>query len=164
MDHSFSPDHDVFPKFKQSSRVFVPYRDGFSSVYGLPTSSQISIITCLALDNTLESMDADVDAGTLTRQNLQRVGYGYGLHRFSAPQGIMDWHAAPGSPSSYIVKRILRLEIPVDSYPNFNFVGRLLGPRGNSLKRVEASTGCRVFIRGKGSIKDPDKVIFVSDS
>ncbi|GMP48837.1 hypothetical protein CsSME_00016053 [Camellia sinensis var. sinensis] len=85
-------------------------------------------------------------------------------HRFSAPQGIMDWHAAPGSPSSYIVKRILRLEIPVDSYPNFNFVGRLLGPRGNSLKRVEASTGCRVFIRGKGSIKDPDKVIFVSDS
>lgn len=40
----------------------------------------------------------------------------------------------------------------------FNFVGRLLGPRGNSLKRVEASTGCRVFIRGKGSIKDAEKV------
>ncbi|KAF5941118.1 hypothetical protein HYC85_022285 [Camellia sinensis] len=39
----------------------------------------------------------------------------------------------------------------------FNFVGRLLGPRGNSLKRVEATTGCRVYIRGKGSIKDPDK-------
>ncbi|XP_047252991.1 KH domain-containing protein At3g08620 isoform X4 [Capsicum annuum] len=39
----------------------------------------------------------------------------------------------------------------------FNFVGRLLGPRGNSLKRVEVTTGCRVFIRGKGSIKDPDK-------
>lgn len=43
----------------------------------------------------------------------------------------------------------------------FNFVGRLLGPRGNSLKRVEASTGCRVYIRGKGSIKDPDKVSFI---
>lgn len=41
----------------------------------------------------------------------------------------------------------------------FNFVGRLLGPRGNSLKRVEASTGCRVYIRGKGSIKDPGKVL-----
>ncbi|MCH86692.1 KH domain-containing protein [Trifolium medium] len=40
---------------------------------------------------------------------------------------------------------------------SFNFVGRLLGPRGNSLKRVEATTGCRVFIRGKGSIKDFDK-------
>ncbi|KAJ6878391.1 KH domain-containing protein [Populus alba x Populus x berolinensis] len=74
------------------------------------------------------------------------------------PQGMsIDWQAAPASPSSHIVKKILRLDIPVDSYPNFNFVGRLLGPRGNSLKRVEASMGCRVYIRGKGSIKDPEK-------
>ncbi|KAI3472981.1 hypothetical protein Pfo_030364 [Paulownia fortunei] len=78
--------------------------------------------------------------------------------RLSGPPGMtMDWQGAPASPSSYTVKRILRLEIPVDNYPNFNFVGRLLGPRGNSLKRVEATTGCRVYIRGKGSIKDPDK-------
>lgn len=41
----------------------------------------------------------------------------------------------------------------------YNFVGRLLGPRGNSLKRVEASTECRVLIRGRGSIKDPTRVI-----
>ncbi|BBH06386.1 RNA-binding KH domain-containing protein [Prunus dulcis] len=80
------------------------------------------------------------------------------LKRLGGPHGMtMDWQGAPASPSSYTVKRILRLEIPVDTYPNFNFVGRLLGPRGNSLKRVEATTGCRVYIRGKGSIKDPDK-------
>ncbi|XP_062173163.1 KH domain-containing protein At3g08620-like [Alnus glutinosa] len=78
--------------------------------------------------------------------------------RLGGLQGMnMGWQAAPASPSSYTVKRVLRLDIPADSYPNFNFVGRLLGPRGNSLKRVEAFTGCRVFIRGKGSIKDPDK-------
>ncbi|PIN09617.1 RNA-binding protein Sam68 [Handroanthus impetiginosus] len=78
--------------------------------------------------------------------------------RLTGPHGMaMDWQGALASPSSYTVKRILRLEIPVDNYPNFNFVGRLLGPRGNSLKRVEATTGCRVYIRGKGSIKDPDK-------
>ncbi|XP_075515247.1 KH domain-containing protein At2g38610-like isoform X1 [Primulina tabacum] len=78
--------------------------------------------------------------------------------RLSRPQDMtIDWQSAPGSPSSFTVKRVLRLDIPVERYPNFNFVGRLLGPRGNSLKRVEASTGCRVFIRGKGSIKDPDK-------
>ncbi|KAF8397086.1 hypothetical protein HHK36_015993 [Tetracentron sinense] len=83
------------------------------------------------------------------------------IQRLSGPQGVtMDWQGAPASPSSYVVKRILRLEIPVDGYPNFNFVGRLLGPRGNSLKRVEVSTGCRVYIRGKGSIKDPGKVIY----
>uniref|UniRef100_A0A6N2LV20 K Homology domain-containing protein n=1 Tax=Salix viminalis TaxID=40686 RepID=A0A6N2LV20_SALVM len=79
-------------------------------------------------------------------------------HERLGPQGMsIDWQAAPASPSSHIVKKILRLDIPVDSYPNFNFVGRLLGPRGNSLKRVEASMGCRVYIRGKGSIKDPEK-------
>lgn len=37
-------------------------------------------------------------------------------------------------------------------------MGRLLGPRGNSLKRVEANTECRVLIRGRGSIKDQSKV------
>lgn len=94
--------------------------------------------------------------------NVTGTGFGgwNGLsqERLSGPPGMtMDWQGAPASPSSYTVKRILRLEIPVDTYPNFNFVGRLLGPRGNSLKRVEATTGCRVYIRGKGSIKDPDK-------
>uniref|UniRef100_A0A6N2LIN4 Uncharacterized protein n=1 Tax=Salix viminalis TaxID=40686 RepID=A0A6N2LIN4_SALVM len=84
-------------------------------------------------------------------------------HERLGPQGMsIDWQAAPASPSSHIVKKILRLDIPVDSYPNFNFVGRLLGPRGNSLKRVEASMGCRVYIRGKGSIKDPEKVMCFS--
>ncbi|EXB75319.1 KH domain-containing protein [Morus notabilis] len=94
--------------------------------------------------------------------NVSGTGFGgwNGLpqERISGPPGMtMDWQGAPASPSSYTMKRILRLEIPVDTYPNFNFVGRLLGPRGNSLKRVEATTGCRVYIRGKGSIKDPDK-------
>jgi hypothetical protein len=34
------------------------------------------------------------------------------------PGMTMDWQGAPASPSSYTVKRILRLEIPVDTYPN----------------------------------------------
>ncbi|KAE9622317.1 hypothetical protein Lal_00036975 [Lupinus albus] len=102
----------------------------------------------------------------MASSNLMSNATGTGLggwnsrqqERFSGPPGMtMDWQSAPASPSSYTVKRILRLEIPVDTYPNFNFVGRLLGPRGNSLKRVEATTGCRVYIRGKGSIKDPEK-------
>ncbi|KAI3810161.1 hypothetical protein L1987_19771 [Smallanthus sonchifolius] len=68
-----------------------------------------------------------------------------------------SWLGSQGSSSGLIVKRTVRVEIPVATYPNFNFVGRLLGPRGNSLKRVEASTDCRVLIRGHGSIKDPAK-------
>lgn len=30
----------------------------------------------------------------------------------------MDWQGASLSPSSHVVKKILRLEVPVDSYPN----------------------------------------------
>ncbi|XP_057765368.1 KH domain-containing protein At5g56140 isoform X2 [Salvia miltiorrhiza] len=68
-----------------------------------------------------------------------------------------NWLGSQGSSSGLIVKRTIRVDIPVDQYPNYNFVGRLLGPRGNSLKRVEATTECRVLIRGRGSIKDPTR-------
>uniref|UniRef100_A0A5B6ZGQ4 K Homology domain-containing protein n=1 Tax=Davidia involucrata TaxID=16924 RepID=A0A5B6ZGQ4_DAVIN len=73
------------------------------------------------------------------------------------PSSAQNWLGSQGSSSGLIVKRTMRVDIPVDQYPNYNFVGRLLGPRGNSLKRVEANTDCRVLIRGRGSIKDPAK-------
>ncbi|RWR76182.1 KH domain-containing-like protein isoform X2 [Cinnamomum micranthum f. kanehirae] len=68
---------------------------------------------------------------------------------------VHGWIGSQGSSSGLTVKKKIRLDIPVDKYPTYNFVARLLGPRGNSLKRVEASTDCRVLIRGRGSIKDP---------
>jgi len=34
----------------------------------------------------------------------------------------MDWQTSPVVPSSPIVKKILRLDIPKDSYPNVRFV------------------------------------------
>ncbi|KAH7843304.1 hypothetical protein Vadar_014995 [Vaccinium darrowii] len=73
------------------------------------------------------------------------------------PSSAQSWIGSQGSSSGLIAKRTIRVDIPVDQYPNYNFVGRLLGPRGNSLKRVEGSTECRVLIRGRGSIKDPAK-------
>ncbi|KAK3121508.1 hypothetical protein QOZ80_8BG0654840 [Eleusine coracana subsp. coracana] len=74
-----------------------------------------------------------------------------GASMFHAPS--RNW-LNPQGHSGFIVKKTMRIDIPVDKYPNFNFVGRLLGPRGNSLKRVEANTDCRVLIRGRGSVKD----------
>ncbi|CAD6333786.1 unnamed protein product [Miscanthus lutarioriparius] len=68
-----------------------------------------------------------------------------------------NWNGTPGAVGSPTVKKVVRMDVPVDKYPNYNFVGRLLGPRGNSLKRVEATTQCRVYIRGRGSVKDSVK-------
>ncbi|XP_073014422.1 KH domain-containing protein At5g56140-like isoform X2 [Typha latifolia] len=73
------------------------------------------------------------------------------------PSSIHSWLGSQGTSSGLIVKKTVRVDIPVDKYPTYNFVGRLLGPRGNSLKRVEATTDCRVLIRGRGSIKDPTR-------
>lgn len=39
--------------------------------------------------------------------------------RFGGSQGRpIDWQASPGSPSSFVVKRMVRIDIPVDRYPN----------------------------------------------
>lgn len=43
---------------------------------------------------------------------------------------------------------------PVKEYPKFNFVGRVIGPRGMTLREVETTTGCKLLVRGKGSMKD----------
>ncbi|XP_075058671.1 KH domain-containing, RNA-binding, signal transduction-associated protein 2 isoform X3 [Mixophyes fleayi] len=43
------------------------------------------------------------------------------------------------------------------SWQKFNFVGKLLGPRGNSLKRLQEETGAKMSILGKGSMRDKTK-------
>ncbi|XP_043934473.1 KH domain-containing, RNA-binding, signal transduction-associated protein 3 [Protopterus annectens] len=47
--------------------------------------------------------------------------------------------------------------IPVKQFPKFNFVGKLLGPRGNSLKRLQEDTLTKMSILGKGSMRDKAK-------
>ena len=41
----------------------------------------------------------------------------------------------------------------------FNFVGRILGPRGMTAKQLEQETGCKIMVRGRGSMRDKKKVI-----
>ena len=44
--------------------------------------------------------------------------------------------------------------MPTDKYPTFNFVGRIVGPRGRTIKEIEQKTGVKILIRGRGSMKD----------
>jgi len=50
-------------------------------------------------------------------------------------------------------KLFKKLHIPVEKYPEYNFMGLIIGPRGNTQKRLEKETGARIAIRGKGSTK-----------
>lgn len=47
-----------------------------------------------------------------------------------------------------------KLYIPIKDYPDINFVGLLLGPRGNTLRQLQEDSGAKLAIRGKGSVKD----------
>lgn len=51
-----------------------------------------------------------------------------------------------------------KLYVPVKDHPEFNFVGRILGPRGMTAKQLEQETGCKIMVRGKGSMRDKAKV------
>lgn len=47
-----------------------------------------------------------------------------------------------------------KLFIPIKEYPGYNFIGLIIGPRGNTQKRMEKETGAKIVIRGKGSMKE----------
>lgn len=39
-------------------------------------------------------------------------------------------------------------------YPGYNFIGLIIGPRGNTQKRMQLETKTKIAIRGRGSIKE----------
>ncbi|XP_075210456.1 KH domain-containing, RNA-binding, signal transduction-associated protein 2-like [Lycorma delicatula] len=55
------------------------------------------------------------------------------------------------------IKVTIRVVVPVRDHPKFNFVGKLLGPKGNSLKRLQEDTMTKMAILGRGSMRDRHK-------
>ncbi|XP_078382007.1 splicing factor 1-like isoform X1 [Oculina patagonica] len=53
-----------------------------------------------------------------------------------------------------IIKIQDKIMIPQDNHPEVNFIGLLIGPRGNTLKKMEKESSAKIMIRGKGSIKE----------
>lgn len=43
-----------------------------------------------------------------------------------------------------------KLYVPQKEYPNYNFIGLILGPNGYTQKRMENETGAKIRVRGKG--------------
>ncbi|KAG0496822.1 hypothetical protein HPP92_001513 [Vanilla planifolia] len=69
------------------------------------------------------------------------------------------WHPIGDKPT----KLTRKLYVPVKQYPDYNFVGILLGPRGLTQKRMEKESGARILLRGKGSAR-LGKVKHIKDS
>ena len=60
-------------------------------------------------------------------------------------------------PIGQVIQMTEKLYVPVKDHPEFNFVGRILGPRGMTAKQLEQETGCKIMVRGKGSMRDKAK-------
>ncbi|KAG7224136.1 hypothetical protein INR49_019871 [Caranx melampygus] len=72
--------------------------------------------------------------------------------------GLVDRHPLElPEPMGPIVHLQEKLFVPVKEYPDYNFVGRILGPRGLTAKQLEAETGCKIMVRGKSSMRDKKK-------
>ncbi|KAF7458065.1 putative transcription or splicing factor-like protein [Cryptosporidium felis] len=55
------------------------------------------------------------------------------------------------------LKKTKKLIIPLDKYPDYNFMGLIIGPRGYNHRRLEAESGTSISIRGKGTTKEGKK-------
>jgi len=60
-------------------------------------------------------------------------------------------------PEGQVTVRTEKVYVPVKEHPEFNFVGRILGPRGMTAKQLEQETGCKIMVRGRGSMRDKKK-------
>jgi splicing factor 1 len=63
------------------------------------------------------------------------------------------------------MKKTRKVYIPVKEYPEYNFIGLIIGPRGNMQKRMERASGAKIAIRGKGAAKEgkANKVQYFDD-
>jgi len=57
------------------------------------------------------------------------------------------------------VRVSVKVNVPVAEHPKFNFVGKLLGPRGSSLKRLQERTRTRMAVFGSGSVRSRQKEV-----
>ncbi|KMU85201.1 zinc finger protein Bpb1 [Coccidioides immitis H538.4] len=95
-----------------------------------------------------------------TRENRYRKRLEDERHKLieKAMKVIPNYH--PPSDYRRPTKTQEKVYVPVNDYPEINFtsprfkVGLLIGPRGNTLKKMEAESGAKIAIRGKGSVKE----------
>ncbi|XP_033744367.1 splicing factor 1-like isoform X1 [Pecten maximus] len=77
--------------------------------------------------------------------------------RHKLVQEAMDLNDEYKPPADYkppVIRVNDKVMIPQEENPEINFVGLLIGPRGNTLKNLEKETGAKIIIRGKGSVKE----------
>jgi len=55
------------------------------------------------------------------------------------------------------VRVATKVIVPIKQHPKFNFVGKLLGPRGSSLKQLQTGSMTKMAILGRGSMRNQEQ-------
>lgn len=59
---------------------------------------------------------------------------------------------------------LFQVLIPNFRHPHFNFVGKILGPKGATLQAMAKQFKCHIYVLGRGSTKDRAKVSGFGDN
>lgn len=63
-----------------------------------------------------------------------------------------------------IIQLVEKIFLPIEEYPKFNFVGKIIGPKGSTLKNIVALTRTKISVLGQGSTRDREKEEELSQS
>jgi len=107
------------------------------------------------LEAEMAKTDPNSHASRLVAQEIERLSKGGDDEvvpkKEKAPAPMIELHT--DRPQKMSVK----VRIPIKEHPRYNFVGKLLGPKGQTLKELQQQTGCKMAIMGKGSMREKDK-------
>ena len=131
------------PDGKRQNTRAVRYKERYT------TERQDLLEKILALTNQQQQQQS---GGSIPTSNglVPSMGMNGPPYTAGAPMGglagLLQYHKP--------TKKSEKIHIPVEKYPNYNFIGLIIGPRGKTQKELEAKTGCKIAIRGKGSVKE----------
>jgi len=74
-------------------------------------------------------------------------------HALTGPEQEKMLDLQPDKQTSLAV----RVRLPVKEYPKVNFAGRIIGPKGSTMKEFQEKTGTRLYVLGRGSMTDKKK-------
>ncbi|CAL1533506.1 unnamed protein product [Lymnaea stagnalis] len=103
------------------------------------------------LENELKQTDPSSHANRLVAQEIDRLTKGEDDKKDRPQVTMYELHTERNQ------KLSLKIRIPIKEHPRYNFVGKLLGPKGQTLKALQDQTGCKMAIMGKGSMREKEK-------
>jgi len=104
------------------------------------------------LEAEMKLADPNSHASRLVAQEIDRLNKGGEDEKKDEPKSnLISIHDERPQKNS------VKVRIPIKEHPRYNFVGKLLGPKGATLKELQQQTGCKMAIMGRGSMREKDK-------